>query len=327
MENQQPDINYSRTNGDKRIGLWNIFTPILVNYLISIVVQFIVISVLTLKELMRYVRNTPEIQSLMANTELGYGEMVERMNDIMTTEVTEQMMHHIIENFTNNIAFIAVISGIISIPVFAWMYKRDKYKFIGMNQLQPRKQVWWKYLLIIIGALAVGIALNNFINVIQLARLSARYEDASKVLYSVSLPMQLIAWGVLIPIAEECMFRGVIYNRLKLMVNAKLALIWSALIFGAYHGNIVQSVYTVCCGVMFVWVYERYGSMKAPIIAHVTLNISAIALTQSGVFYWIIEDPVRMGIVTVFCATLAATMYVVIQNTTIWISQEDSTSN
>ena len=64
---------------------------------------------------------------------------------------------------------------------------------------------------------------------------------------------------------------------------------------------------------MFCYVYEKYGSVKAPILAHITANILSVVGTQFQWFDWLFEDPMRVGISTVLCAFIASSIYVMIQ--------------
>ena len=57
----------------------------------------------------------------------------------------------------------------------------------------------------------------------------------------------------------------------------------------------------------------KYGSVKAPIIAHVVANVFSVLATHFKTFDWIMADQMRGGIITVVCASIAASMYVFIQ--------------
>ena len=68
------------------------------------------------------------------------------------------------------------------------------------------------------------------------------------------------------------MHRGVVYNRFKRICPPVLAAIISSIIFGIIHMNFVQGPYAFLVGLAAVYVYERYKSIIAPIILHVTAN-------------------------------------------------------
>ena len=46
----------------------------------------------------------------------------------------------------------------------------------------------------------------------------------------------------------------------------------SALMFGLYHGNLVQAIYGFVLGYLAVYIYEKYGSLKASILFHATIK-------------------------------------------------------
>lgn len=82
------------------------------------------------------------------------------------------------------------------------------------------------------------------------------------------------------------MHRGVVYNRFKRICPPVLAAIISSIIFGIIHMNFVQGPYAFLVGLAAVYVYERYKSIIAPIILHVTANsvstIVSIIANETG---------------------------------------------
>lgn len=71
---------------------------------------------------------------------------------------------------------------------------------------------------------------------------------------------ELLGSCLVIPIAEELLFRGVVYKRLKLYFGVTPALIGSALIFGIMHVNLVQFLYAAVIGLLLAFVLEKQGS-------------------------------------------------------------------
>ncbi len=78
------------------------------------------------------------------------------------------------------------------------------------------------------------------------------------------------------------MFRGILYNRMKRCFNDKIALVVSSLLFGIYHGNLVQAVYGTILGLLIAYFYERYKSFAAPVLFHGVANISVFAMTYQS---------------------------------------------
>ena len=66
--------------------------------------------------------------------------------------------------------------------------------------------------------------------------------------------------------------RGLVYGRLRDMMRPLPAILWSALFFGLFHGNLVQGVYATACGIYLGWIMERFRTIKATAVAHIAAN-------------------------------------------------------
>ena len=156
--------------------------------------------------------------------------------------------------------------------------------------------------------------MNNIVLFSDLAAYSELYQETAEVFYANEFIVQIVCLGVISPIAEELIFRGLIYNRMKRGSRTPVpAMIFSSFMFGFYHGNIVQTIYGCLSGMLLAYLYEKYGSIKAPILAHITMNMVALILTEVNVFVWMFKDIIRMGIITVACAAIASSVFLLIK--------------
>ena len=134
-------------------------------------------------------------------------------------------------------------------------------------------------------AVALGLGLNILTASLQVFRISEAYEQVAGVQYSVSLPVGLVIYGVLTPFTEELIFRGIIYNRIRKYFPVPVTMFASALIFGCFHGNMVQMMYAVIMGMALALVYEIYGRyLAAPLLFHCSANMLVYILSKSNVF-------------------------------------------
>ena len=133
-------------------------------------------------------------------------------------------------------------------------------------------------------ASALAIGLNVLIAALRLANLSKGYQDVSSVQYSVSLPVGLVIYGIVTPFTEELIFRGVIYQRIKKYFPLTLAIVLNAVVFGFYHGNLVQIVYATIMGMAMAFLYEIYGHLLAPFIFHATANSLVYVFSKADSF-------------------------------------------
>ena len=89
----------------------------------------------------------------------------------------------------------------------------------------------------------------------------------------------MLLYGVLSPLAEEALFRKFFYGWLKRYTKPLIAGIASAVLFGAYHGNLVQGIYGFLFGLLFVYLYEVTGRFAAPFLAHAAANCAVFVIT------------------------------------------------
>ena len=159
----------------------------------------------------------------------------------------------------------------------------------------------------------MSLGLNNLIIIGNLSVVDETYMTTMNALYSAPMILQIICLAVLVPICEEYVFRGLFFQRMRARTSYRYAAIYSSLVFGMLHMNLIQMIYGFILGLMLTYVYEKYGSLKAPIIAHMSMNLLSVLATQFQMYDWLVKNPVRMGVLTVLCATVSATMYVWMQ--------------
>lgn len=111
---------------------------------------------------------------------------------------------------------------------------------------------------------------------------SEKYEAVEQIQYSVPLFLGLILYGMISPFVEEIVFRGIIFNRIKRFYNLKKAVIFSALLFGAFHANLPQFVYGTCMGMLMALCYERTKCFGAPVVFHMAANVSVFLVGSLG---------------------------------------------
>lgn len=92
--------------------------------------------------------------------------------------------------------------------------------------------------------------------------------------------LTLLAVGLIGPFIEEVIFRGLVYKELKGNLSVTAALIIQAVLFGLYHMQVIQSIYSVFIGLAFGIVYIWFKSIWAPIILHVVYNTNFVVLSR-----------------------------------------------
>ena len=72
-------------------------------------------------------------------------------------------------------------------------------------------------------------------------------------------------------------------------------------------------IYGFLAGLMFCYLYDKFGSIKAPAFLHIVLNVSSVVCTETGMFRWLGADPIRMAGATIGGAFICSVMFVLIQ--------------
>ena len=79
--------------------------------------------------------------------------------------------------------------------------------------------------------------------------------------------------GVVAPIKEEMLFRGLIYPPLRQALGRGKGMLLTGLFFAALHFDIVRLLPLFIGGVVLTWLYERSESIWPAVVAHGTWNI------------------------------------------------------
>lgn len=149
-----------------------------------------------------------------------------------------------------------------------------------------------------LGQLVVDAIINLLKNVIPQAFSSydAMLNDILGASFSWAM---LIAVFILAPIGEELLFRGVLQGYLLKAANKKTVpyvIIAQGLIFGIYHGNLVQCVYASVLGIFLGLIAYRYNSILPSIVFHMAINISVILIPK--IFFAATPNTIITGIVS-----------------------------
>lgn len=134
------------------------------------------------------------------------------------------------------------------------------------------------YALLFVAVLGAALGTNMLLELTGVTALSSSYQAVAENQYAASLWVGLICYGVVAPIAEELMFRGIVYGALRRMLKPALAMAASAALFGVYHGNLAQGIYAFVMGCLMVYAYEYFGYFWCAVGVHMTANLLIYSL-------------------------------------------------
>ena len=135
---------------------------------------------------------------------------------------------------------IAMLAGILPLLLD---FRREIKKH---NKRNDRKAVdagmvrtLFRILITVTLAFTSSIAINILFISYQLTENSASYSQVAAHQYGVFFPIGLFLYGVVSPLAEEVVFRGILYNRMKKTLPAALSLVLSAFIMAISYRRLM----------------------------------------------------------------------------------------
>ncbi|WP_297993015.1 CPBP family intramembrane glutamic endopeptidase [uncultured Clostridium sp.] len=171
-----------------------------------------------------------------------------------------------------NYIALAISYYLIGFPVFYFMIK-------GLPEGEKREDkklgVWEivKFCFISYSLMYIFNFLTNiFIILISIFKGSEVVNPLQNIIEGSSLILTLIFVGILSPIIEEMMFRGIMLNKLR-RYGDKVAIVTTALLFGLFHANFSQFFYATVLGLIFAYVTLKTGTIKYSIILHIFVNM------------------------------------------------------
>lgn len=180
--------------------------------------------------------------------------------------------------------------------VWPMAHRELKWAKVWMGE-GNRKKGNGEYFLLIIIAASFALGVNMLFVLLGLTGVSESYQEVAKRQYGVAFGAGLLIYGMISPLAEETVFRGLIYNRMRRYFGRAISVIACGVMFGVYHGNLVQGIYGCILGIAITWSYESYGSFLAPVLFHSMANGAVFVAGYDGI--------VKGNIVTPFnCAVL-----------------------
>lgn len=184
------------------------------------------------------------------------------------------LTHFSMDNSFGLIAVTSVFSSLITIAIFL----SRKWTPATRDYLQSKP--WFSFFWIVLFTLGTIIPLEFIYEHLGLEM------DANTAKVFAGLlkePWGYVAVGILAPLAEEIVFRGAILRTLLAMMSKKnhwVAIMISAAIFGAVHGNVAQFVNALVIGLLLGWMFYRTKSIIPGILLHWVNNTVAYVLAN-----------------------------------------------
>ena len=194
------------------------------------------------------------------------------------------------EAYYNNAILLTGLTGLITMIPCLYFYKKDRRARIAgglvTGQKPNRLSIGECGLILVMGAGFAQFA-NMFVNMIgSFLNAEENQETMSQLTDGKSMFFLIVCMGIIAPLAEEIVFRWLIYLRLRDYMRMGAAAVISGLIFGIYHGNLVQAVYASLLGIVFAYILDISGCLWSSVLLHMGANIWS--LISPDLYTWII---------------------------------------
>jgi membrane protease YdiL (CAAX protease family) len=202
----------------------------------------------------------------------------------------------------NTLALISII-GIVA-GGFAFVIRRKKRFFtdIALPAAEPMRP--WIFLLLVVVTQGIQYATGVISTLVEYLlpdgiSIVGNYESLVEMLFT---PMGLVYVILIGPIFEELIFRGAIMGPLR-KYGSNFAILFSSLLFGLYHGVVLQIPFAFVMGLVLGYACTRW-SLRTSIALHIISNgLSVIISTEA------LAVPGQIGLL--FCGILTLILFFV----------------
>lgn len=237
---------------DKWVRLWNMISPPALYMFIQMGVELAVALITIIYENVKMYKTYGMINDAQAVT-----EKVQQMTEV-------------------NASYITVVSAVMAVIFFGRMYLKERNSFLKENNKEINI-----FVMIAFGVM-LSMAAGSILSAMNIDNIYGSYEKTSSLLLNGNIVYRLFALGVITPAAEEIIFRGLVFNRVKKQYGSLYGIVVSSLMFGVFHFNLVQGLYAFIIGMAFAYCYELTGDLKVPVYMHMSINVLTVLSDYYG---------------------------------------------
>ncbi len=281
---------------------WSLMGPLLGYLGIRWIVEFCAEFVITFPYMMGAYRDLVR--------ESGYPAMQDVMSAYMDAM---QPAYEIVAKYSLVITTLASLASMIMTVI---LFRRDR-KAERRCGIEIKQAGFSRYWILVLFGVAGGIAAECLMMMAQFAFYDPESVQETLISGAVSLPLEVIALGIIIPISEELMFRGILFKRFRERQSFAYSMVCTAILYAFMHSGGIQIVYSFLLGMLLAYVYEKFGSLKAPVLLHIVFNICSVLFLQAGLFTYFLSEPMQMAAVVIVGALVCSLLFLSMQKTVI----------
>src|SRR6185369_12981864 len=165
-----------------------------------------------------------------------------------------------------------------------------RFHAIGFRELYCRQDVFKSVALAVIAVVIVlpAAMLLEAVFIFLLQKMGWKVEDEAAVklvtdAHTLGMQIYLGVFTIVVaPVAEEFLFRGVLFRFAKQKGHRRFAWLGISALFGLIHLDVARFIPLFVLALVLTWLYERTGNLLAPTLTHSLFNTFGYVFIMFG---------------------------------------------
>lgn len=188
-----------------------------------------------------------------------------------------------------------------------WIYRLDGRCGIHKEDRSFKTPVRL-YVICCLGIVGLYLLVDVALNVSGIIEWDTAFQEVDDYFSRLGTAWNLLTAGIVAPILEEFLFRGVIMSRIRADLSAIPAVIGSALLFGIYHGNWTQGIAAFILGLFLAAACEIFDALFLSILMHASVNIFSTLLLGTEAGLALLNEPAAPLVLLLYCLISSAVL-------------------
>jgi len=176
-----------------------------------------------------------------------------------------------------NMTLLLIISGLLTL-LFSFLILLARgynpFKYLEFRIMSARDTI-----IMVLMGIGFSFFVNSLLTLIRIDEIFTDHVTEELVrMMTANVPLAFLAIGIIVPVYEEVLIRGLVFKELNRNMNLWVAILLQGLIFGLIHGNLLQFSYTFPMGIILGYIYLKYRSIWAPILIHLVWNCTSLLM-------------------------------------------------
>jgi uncharacterized protein len=190
-----------------------------------------------------------------------------------------ELMNAVENGIMNNTNLILLLAVLITFGIYMLIFaikKKNMFREVGFKAVGIDKLISGALI-----GLGLSIIIGFILNLLPIDKLFPDYENiVNSIISKENIFFIVFVTSFVVPIFEETLFRGIVFNELKKIIPVSVSVIIQGLLFGIFHLNLLQGIYAFFLGCVLALLYNWTKSLWTNIFAHSMFNASNFFLDK-----------------------------------------------